>query len=51
VDTVLVNVGGGGMIAGIALYLKRVKPSIRIIGIQSEVVAPLIEYKKTEALK
>eukprot|EP01117_Protostelium_nocturnum_P011821 TRINITY_DN430_c1_g1_i2.p1 TRINITY_DN430_c1_g1~~TRINITY_DN430_c1_g1_i2.p1 ORF type:complete len:966 (-),score=166.34 TRINITY_DN430_c1_g1_i2:23-2920(-) len=51
IDTVLVNVGGGGMIAGIALYLKTIKPKIRIIGVQSEVVAPLLDYKKTELLR
>ncbi|PRP80137.1 threonine ammonia-lyase [Planoprotostelium fungivorum] len=51
VDTVLVNVGGGGMIAGIATYLKTINPKIRIIGVQSEVVAPLMDYKKTELFR
>jgi threonine dehydratase len=39
------------MIAGIALYLKAINPKIRIIGIQSEVVAPLVDYKKSHVLK
>lgn len=39
------------MIAGIALYLKKINPKIRIIGIQSELVAPLIEFKRTESLR
>ena len=50
IDTVLVNVGGGGMIAGIALYLKKLNPKIRIIGVQSALVAPLIDYKQSEVL-
>ena len=35
-DAVIVPVGGGGLIAGIALALKALKPKIRIIGVQSE---------------
>jgi threonine dehydratase len=37
-DAVIVPVGGGGLIAGIALALKTLKPSVRIIGVQSETV-------------
>ena len=37
-DAVIVPVGGGGLIAGIALALKTLIPSIRIIGVQSEAV-------------
>jgi threonine dehydratase len=32
VDTVVVPVGGGGLIAGIALWLKRHHPGIRVVG-------------------
>jgi threonine dehydratase len=35
-DAVIVPVGGGGLIAGVALALKRLKPRIRIIGVQAE---------------
>lgn len=35
-DAVIVPVGGGGLIAGIALSLKTLLPKIRIIGVQSE---------------
>jgi len=35
-DAVVVPVGGGGLIAGIALVLKTVNPRIKIIGVQSE---------------
>ncbi len=37
-DAVIVPVGGGGLIAGIALALKRLKPRIRVIGVQAEQV-------------
>ena len=32
IDNVFVSVGGGGLIGGVALYLKAMKPGIRIIG-------------------
>lgn len=34
VDTVLVPVGGGGLIAGIAQYLKARRPSVQVIGVE-----------------
>jgi len=34
VDTILVPVGGGGLISGVALYCKMMKPTIKIIGCQ-----------------
>jgi len=40
-DYIFVAVGGGGLAAGIALYLKQVKPSIKIIGVESEESASL----------
>jgi threonine dehydratase len=33
-DTVLVPVGGGGLIGGIALYLKAKQPGIKVIGVE-----------------
>jgi threonine dehydratase len=33
-DTLLVPVGGGGLISGIALYLKARRPSVRVLGIE-----------------
>src|SRR5450759_865540 len=33
-DTVLVPIGGGGLIGGIALYLKSMKPEIKVIGVE-----------------
>ena len=37
-DAVIVPVGGGGLIAGIALVLKVLNPHIRIIGVQAEAI-------------
>src|SRR5918992_2891891 len=37
-DTLIVPVGGGGLIAGIALVLKVLDPRIRIIGVQAEAI-------------
>lgn len=36
VDLVVVPVGGGGLVAGIALALREVRPSVRIVGVESE---------------
>lgn len=36
VDTVVVPIGGGGLIAGIAVVLKETRPDIRIIGVEPE---------------
>jgi threonine dehydratase len=36
VDTLLVAIGGGGLIAGIAVAAKALKPEIRIIGVEPE---------------
>lgn len=33
-DTVLVPVGGGGLISGISLYLKSRRPGVRIVGVE-----------------
>ncbi|MBA3508269.1 MAG: threonine ammonia-lyase, biosynthetic [Betaproteobacteria bacterium] len=34
IDAIFVAVGGGGLISGIAAYIKRVRPEIRVIGVQ-----------------
>jgi threonine dehydratase len=33
-DTVFVPIGGGGLIGGIALYIKEVRPKVRVIGVE-----------------
>src|SRR5687768_6311688 len=34
IDAIFVPVGGGGLISGIAAYLKRVRPAIRVVGVE-----------------
>jgi len=36
IDAVFVPIGGGGLIAGIGVYIKSVNPKIRIIGVEPE---------------
>jgi threonine dehydratase len=36
VDAVLTAIGGGGLIAGVAIALKALRPSVRVIGVQTE---------------
>ena len=35
-DAVFVPVGGGGLIGGIAAYVKRLRPQVRIVGVESD---------------
>lgn len=37
-DSVIVPIGGGGLISGIAIAMKSLKPSLKIYGVQSELV-------------
>lgn len=39
VDLVLVPVGGGGVISGIATAVKSLKPSVKVIGVEPEIAA------------
>ena len=36
IDTIVVPIGGGGLITGIAVAAKAIKPEIRIVGVQTE---------------
>ncbi|AYD39697.1 threonine ammonia-lyase [Clostridium fermenticellae] len=38
-DCIIVPIGGGGLISGIATAAKSIKPSIKIIGVQPEIIA------------
>jgi threonine dehydratase len=46
VDTVIVPVGGGGLISGIAIAMKEMKPSIKIIGVEAEHAASALASRK-----
>ena len=37
-DAVVVPVGGGGLIAGVAVAIKAIRPSVRVIGVQSAAI-------------
>ena len=43
IDAIFVPIGGGGLIAGIASYVKAVQPDIRIIGVEPEDSAAMKE--------
>lgn len=42
VDTIVVPIGGGGLITGIAVAAKFLKPDIRIIGVQTETCPAMV---------
>ena len=44
VDLLVVPLGGGGLLAGIALAVKLQRPGVRIVGVQSEAVAPFRHF-------
>ena len=43
IDCIVVPVGGGGLIAGIISYIKQTKPSIKIVGVESD-QCPSLSY-------
>lgn len=54
VDAVVVPVGGGGLISGIAYTLKQLKPSIKVYGVQASGAASMynsIKHGKIERLE
>ena len=46
IDAIFVTIGGGGLISGIAAYVKAVRPKIKIIAVQAEDQATMIESLK-----
>ncbi len=47
VDTIVVPIGGGGLIGGIGLWAKAVKPGLRLIGVQPAASPPMYAYFET----
>ena len=43
IDTIVVPIGGGGLITGIAVAAKAIKPDIRIVGVQTEACPVMIK--------
>ena len=50
VDTLVVAIGGGGLISGISLTAKALKPDIRIIGVEATGAPTLYESLKADQL-
>lgn len=53
IDAVFVPVGGGGLLAGIAVLIKNLRPNIKIIGVESEDAASMtnaIKHGERETL-
>jgi threonine dehydratase len=49
-DTLVVPIGGGGLISGIAVMAKSLKPSLRIIGVQARLYPSMYNAVKAEQL-
>lgn len=47
VDTIVVPIGGGGLIAGIGLWAKAIKPGLRLIGVQPSASPPMYAHFET----
>jgi threonine dehydratase len=51
VDTIVVPIGGGGLISGIGLWVKTVSPRVRLVGVQPESSPPMHAYFATGSAK
>jgi len=51
VDAVLVPIGGGGLISGIAIALKHLKPDVKIIGVEAEGAQAMLKSVKAKKIK
>jgi threonine dehydratase len=47
VEAIVVPIGGGGLIGGIGLWAKTVKPGLRLIGVQPSASPPMFGYFET----
>ena len=50
-DTVIVPIGGGGLISGIASAAKQINPNIRVIGVQASGAAAMYDSFKAGSIK
>lgn len=46
-DTVVVPVGGGGLISGVALAIKETMPGVRVVGVQAEAASAVVDSYKS----
>ena len=49
VDTIVAPIGGGGLIAGIGLWAKAMRPGLRLIGVQPAASPPMYAYLATQS--
>jgi threonine dehydratase len=50
-DGLVVPIGGGGLIAGIGLWAKAVKPGLRLVGVQPSASPPMYAYLESNSTK
>jgi threonine dehydratase len=50
-DAFMVPIGGGGLIAGIGLWAKAVRPGLRLVGVQPTASPPMYAYFETGSTK
>lgn len=50
-DALVVPIGGGGLIAGIGLWAKAVKPGLRLVGVQPSASPPMYAYFESSSTK
>jgi threonine dehydratase len=50
VDTVIVPLSGGGLMSGISMTLKTIKPSIRVVGVSMEYGPAMVESIKADRI-
>ena len=50
-DSIVVPIGGGGLISGIAIAAKSINPKIKIIGVQTELVSTMTQMFLTKTYK
>ena len=46
VDAIVVPIGGGGLIAGVAYVVKHLRPEVKIYGVQAERASAMVESRK-----
>ncbi|MEN6645418.1 MAG: threonine ammonia-lyase [Armatimonadia bacterium] len=49
-DSVIVPVGGGGLISGVAMAIKQQRPEVRVIGVQTEAVPAMAQSFRRKQL-
>lgn len=50
-DSIIVPIGGGGLISGIAIAAKAMKPGIKIIGVQAEAISTMFQLYESNSFK